>query len=1291
MSASPKTESTMMSPLQKAALALRAAERKIKKLEQAQTEPIAVVGMACRFPGSPSIEAYRSLLQNGTDAISEVPSERWSLEELFDPNPSAVGKINTRFGGFIENVDQFDASFFGIAPLEARLMDPQQRLGLELVWHALEDSGLRPSDLRGSKTGVFVGVTQNDYGVEQLSGNREDIRAFSGTGNGFCFTAGRIAFQYGFKGPVSAVDTACSSSLVALNQACSALRSGDCDLAVVVGMQLNLTPPMQIFLSRTQSFSPTGRCRAFDADSDGFILGEGLGVVVLARETNLPPGINPPRATLLNCAVNHDGPASGLTVPNQKAQEELISGVLEKSKIAPANVSYIETHGTGTQLGDPIEIGALRTALGRGAEEESLYIGSVKANIGHLSAAAGIASLIKAVIMIEENEIFPQIHFKKPNPNIPWLDFNVAVSTARRTLCEIDKKPIIGVSGFGLSGTNAHALLRRSEFKVASEANRDPRQPCFIALSAKSLPALRTLASDHLKRVTELGTDEAFRDYCIANNVRRDTLSIRHLLVADNQTQALDKLTSLISKIDHQKFERPSSGEIAFGLLGSPFFTSDLKESFQDFRNVKDEWDIKLQKSNVDPALAEKFSSGLALLQLWKRFGIETDYFAVDEWQKSTALMLLDISSEKNWIQSNDQYVPSRRAEFNEWDENIVEVDSDSENQDQAVERLVDLGVKTLIMLGRDDSLERPLREIPTLELTATDNFWGYVASGLKLAYEGGQNINWRVVHGGVNGRISLPHYPFEKTRFWLETGTEAKATPAKDQSERHSLASGSNPIEAVFREQWLELTRQTSDLAARQFLQYQQMLGSNDHVGNIDSVESPELICQGNWRLIVLNGTDSRQILASAQAFPVSLPDQFEANFQSVKSQGDTDGLIGAAVVWEAENHESVSVDIPHPVATTRILGTQLGRPLTMIFAGVGDHYLNMGSDLYEGNERFRNTFDQCAQLITGETNQDIREILFKKSVQPKSGNKNQIDLRAMLGRDVQGAPSSDGSLGASALDDTVMLQPLMFAFDYSLASMWADEGVHPDFLIGYSIGEYVAACLSGVFTLPDALRIVARRAQSIGQVEKGGLLAVPLDQLGCREFIGDEVFVGITSGAKQTILSGSMEGLNKVSTALKQMGLTSRFLPGTHPFHSPLLKPACPDVEALIASVQRNAPTIPVISNVTGVVATSNELQNPKYWSDHTCSTVKFTEGLDTLLRRGEMDFLEVGPGRSLGSFVMQHPEFNKNGSQNVMTSVRGKWENFSDDQIFLETLGVLRVLGHQKKEKNKNENHQ
>ncbi|MEK9655681.1 MAG: polyketide synthase, partial [Halieaceae bacterium] len=236
-------EASTFTPLQKAAIALRNAERRIKKLEDAAIEPLEVLGMACRFPGASSVEAYAKLLREGVDAVTETPIERWDLAEIYDPNPNASGKINTRYGGFIDGVDEFDAAFFGISALEAKLMDPQQRLALQLVWHALEDSGLRPDRLRGSRTGVFVGITQNDYGMEQLAGPREDIRAYSGTGNGFCFAAGRIAFQFGFNGPVSAVDTACSSSLVAMNQACSALRSRECDLAVVVGMQLNLTPP----------------------------------------------------------------------------------------------------------------------------------------------------------------------------------------------------------------------------------------------------------------------------------------------------------------------------------------------------------------------------------------------------------------------------------------------------------------------------------------------------------------------------------------------------------------------------------------------------------------------------------------------------------------------------------------------------------------------------------------------------------------------------------------------------------------------------------------------------------------------------------------------------------------------------------------------------------------------------------------------------------------------------------------------------------------------------------------
>ena len=272
-----------LSPLQKAALAVKELRARLDAVEGAQHEPVAIVGMACRFPQADGLEAYWRLLVEGRDAIGEVPAARWDLERFFDANPNAPGKINTRYGGFLDGVDRFDAAFFGISPREAECLDPQQRLLLELAWHALEDAGQPPAALRGSRTGVFVGITQMDYGVMQLGGALEDIQAYTGTGNGMCFAAGRLAYVLGLHGPAFSVDTACSSSMVALHQACQALRNRECDAALVAGAQLNLTPQMQIFLSKTQSFSSDGRCRTFDESANGFVLGEGVGVLVLRR------------------------------------------------------------------------------------------------------------------------------------------------------------------------------------------------------------------------------------------------------------------------------------------------------------------------------------------------------------------------------------------------------------------------------------------------------------------------------------------------------------------------------------------------------------------------------------------------------------------------------------------------------------------------------------------------------------------------------------------------------------------------------------------------------------------------------------------------------------------------------------------------------------------------------------------------------------------------------------------------------------------------------------------------
>ncbi len=522
-----------LTPLQQqAALAMKIKElrAKLEQEQQRQIEPIAIVGMGCRFPGAPDVERYWALLRDGVDAISEVPPDRWALDQWFDPNPNAAGKINTRYGGFIEGVDRFDAAFFGIPPREAARMDPAQRLLLQVVWSALEHASIAPLSLRGSRSGFFVGITQNDYGTLQMGGDPAEITAYSGTGNGFCFASGRIAFQFGLNGPVVASDTACSSSLVALHQAVTALRQRECDTALAAGVQLNLTPPMQIFLSKTQSFSADGRCFTFDARANGFVLGEGIGVVVLKRLSDALKSGDTIFATIRSTAINHDGPASGLTVPNEAAQEALIRQALQTARVEPDTIQYVETHGTATNLGDPIEIGALKAVFGGRSADHPLRIGSVKTNFGHLSAAAGMASLIKTVLMLHHGEIAPHLHFKEPNAKIPWEGFAVEVAAKRQPWPQQGETPRrAGVSSFGLSGTNGHLILEEAP-PLPPRESRLERPLHLFTLSAKTEAALQQLARDHLTRLAgDLAVELA--DYCFSANAGRSHFQERFVMV----------------------------------------------------------------------------------------------------------------------------------------------------------------------------------------------------------------------------------------------------------------------------------------------------------------------------------------------------------------------------------------------------------------------------------------------------------------------------------------------------------------------------------------------------------------------------------------------------------------------------------------------------------------------------------------------------------------------------------------------------------------------------------------
>ena len=352
--------------MKKALLELRELRSKVKSLENARHEPIAIVGMGCRFPGgADDPQAFWQRLQAGYDAITEVPAERWDVGAYYDPTPATPGKLYTRTGSFLAQVDQFDPQFFGISPREAINMDPQQRLLLEVCWEALEQAGYASQRLRGSATGVFVGVTANDYsGLCMQSGDIAELDVYFASGNPFHTMAGRVSYELGLQGPTMALDTACSSSLVAVHLACQSLRLGECDLALAGGVNLILSPEGTIVTCQARMLAPDGRCKTFDAAADGYVRGEGCGVVVLKRLGDAQAAGDTILALLLGSAINHGGASGGFTVPNGPAQQALLRQALQSARVAPEEIQYVEAHGTGTSLGDPIEVGALGAVFG---------------------------------------------------------------------------------------------------------------------------------------------------------------------------------------------------------------------------------------------------------------------------------------------------------------------------------------------------------------------------------------------------------------------------------------------------------------------------------------------------------------------------------------------------------------------------------------------------------------------------------------------------------------------------------------------------------------------------------------------------------------------------------------------------------------------------------------------------------------------------------------------------------------------------------------------------------------
>ena len=633
------------------------------QLDQAKSpvrEPLAIIGIGCHFPGgATSPQAFWELLCAGVDATREVPADRWDVHKFYDPDARKSGKMSTYRGGYLERLDQFDAQFFGISPREAMWLDPQQRLLLQVTWEALEDAGQVAEHLAGSDTGVFIGGFTLDYQLLQNFGvfSRYELQTHSATGMMMTMLANRLSYVFGFHGPSLAVDTACSGSLVAVHLACQSIWNGECSLALVGGANAMIAPTMTIAESKGGFLSPDGRSKAFDSSANGYARGEGAGVVLIKPLAQAQADGDPIYALIRGTAVTQDGHTNGITVPNGSAQERVMRLAYQRAGVAPHQIQYVEAHGTGTPVGDPIEARAIGRVLstGRPATERCI-ISSVKTNIGHLEAAAGVAGLIKTALALSHRQIPPHLHFHNPNPDIPFDELQLRVPTTLEDWPATDGPAMAGVNSFGFGGTNAHVLLQEAPAVPQAPGathidNRVGEQPYLLPLSARSAEALQATARSH--RDFFAGTSALFHDIGYSAALRRSHHDYRLALVAHSRDEAVAQLDAFLAgearaTITSGRVPLNGRPRTAFVLSGmgpqwwamgrdllthEPVFRRALERCDREFQRYAD-WSLvaALTESEENSRMEEteiaqptNFALQVALARLWSSWGIEPD------------------------------------------------------------------------------------------------------------------------------------------------------------------------------------------------------------------------------------------------------------------------------------------------------------------------------------------------------------------------------------------------------------------------------------------------------------------------------------------------------------------------------------------------------------------------------------------------------------------------------------------------------------------------------------------
>jgi acyl transferase domain-containing protein/acyl-CoA synthetase (AMP-forming)/AMP-acid ligase II/acyl carrier protein len=686
-------------------------------------EPIAIIGMACRFPGAADLDAFWDLMIRKGDAISEVPITRWNPHDYYSKEAGTPGYINTVKGGFIEDIDAFDAAFFGISPSEAQMMDPQQRILLECTWHAFEHAGINVKKRAGTDTGVFVGICTNDYQDLQMA-DRYGLNPYTGPGKSLSIAANRISYLFDFRGPSMSIDTACSSSLVAVHQAVQSLRRGESSLVVAAGVNLLIRPEMSIALSQAQMLSPDGHCKSFDDSANGYVRSEGVGTIILKPLKEALKDGNQVIAVIRGSAINQDGRSNGLTAPNAQAQKEVVQKALRDAGVLQHHISYVEAHGTGTALGDPIEVRSLQEVLGKDRPaDKTCYLSSVKSNIGHLEAAAGIAGLIKTALALSKETLPATAGFTRLNKHIKLEHTPFRIVT--ETTPWIGPNRYAGVSSFGFGGANAHVILESFTISKASNKATSSFTDLFLPLSSTSEQALQRLLTQHLNRL-EVIDDIQARNYTKAVAHRQTPLSFKAFFIGRDRKELIDALRSFRESPPEK--ENTSSVWLFTGQgsqytgMAKTWYESNpvFKERLDSFdRILRSHWPFSLLELLWDPSKATflddtrytqaaLFAIQMAMVETLRSWGLKPDALIGYSVGEYTAACVAGIFSSEEGL-----YILSERG------------------------RLVDAhglpGNMTAVM-AEEDQCRKMMEQIDGLEIASLNGSSGTVLAGTETA-----------------------------------------------------------------------------------------------------------------------------------------------------------------------------------------------------------------------------------------------------------------------------------------------------------------------------------------------------------------------------------------------------------------------------------------------------------------------------------------------------------------------------------------------------------------------------